>query len=113
MASEANRKSSIDHGPENSQLWAKKIELDNRIFFLKVSPRLTLNLGVRWDFEPPRTERYDRQIYWDSTYKWPWTPTPGWSWDLVRQQAGLNKATTPEPQWITKGIYGRAALVPS
>jgi hypothetical protein len=77
----------------------------------KVSSRLTLNLGVRWDFEPPRTERFDRQIYWDSTYKWPWTPTPGWSWDLVLQQAGLAKGSTPEPEWITKGIYGRAALV--
>jgi hypothetical protein len=77
----------------------------------KVNPRLTLNLGVRWDFEPPRTERYDRQIYWDRDYKWSWTPSPGWSWDSVLAQAGLNKATTPEPQWLSKGIFGRAALV--
>ena len=26
----------------------------------RVSPRLTLNLGVRWEYEGPRTERYDR-----------------------------------------------------
>ena len=28
----------------------------------KVTPRLTLNLGVRWDYETPVAERYDRQF---------------------------------------------------
>ncbi|MCL4844705.1 MAG: TonB-dependent receptor, partial [Bryobacteraceae bacterium] len=28
----------------------------------KVTPRLTLNLGVRWDYETPVVERYDRQF---------------------------------------------------
>lgn len=27
----------------------------------KVTPKLTLNLGLRWDAETPRTEKYDRQ----------------------------------------------------
>ena len=39
--------SSIDYGPENSQLWAKKIELDSRIFVLKQQRRwLTAALVV-------------------------------------------------------------------
>lgn len=28
----------------------------------KLTPRLTLNLGLRWDYEAPRFERYDRMV---------------------------------------------------
>ena len=31
----------------------------------KVSRKLTLNLGLRWDVDLPRTERYNRLSYWD------------------------------------------------
>ncbi len=31
----------------------------------RVSERLTLNLGLRYDYETPRTERYDRMNYFD------------------------------------------------
>ena len=51
----------------------------------KVTSKLTLNYGVRWDFEPPRSERHDRQFYWDENYVWPWTPTAGWSWNEAMQ----------------------------
>jgi hypothetical protein len=73
---------------------------------IKVTSKLTVNLGVRWDFEPPRSERFDRQIVWDADYKWNWTPNPAWSWDLVQQQAGI---TFDQPYWLKNGIYGRAA----
>jgi hypothetical protein len=33
----------------------------------KVTRRLTLNLGLRWDVEIPRTERFDKLSYWDAT----------------------------------------------
>ncbi|MGI0134014.1 MAG: hypothetical protein ACREBW_03540, partial [Candidatus Micrarchaeaceae archaeon] len=77
----------------------------------KVNSTLTLTYGVRWDFEPPRTERFNRQYYWDQNYKWPITPNAGWSWAGVLQQIGLNPATTPTPLWMTNGILGRLALV--
>ncbi|MBK9167637.1 MAG: TonB-dependent receptor [Bryobacterales bacterium] len=74
----------------------------------KITPKFTINLGVRWDFEPPRTERYDRQIFWDPNYKWDIQPNPGWSWDVAQREAGINFAA---PDWISKGIFGRAALM--
>ena len=33
----------------------------------RVTPKLTLNVGLRWDTEVPRTERFNRMSYWDST----------------------------------------------
>jgi hypothetical protein len=37
----------------------------------RVSEKLTLNLGVRYDLETPRTERYDRMNYFDPTARSP------------------------------------------
>ena len=77
----------------------------------KATSKLTLTYGVRWDFEPPRSERYDRQYYWDENYKWNMTPDAGWSWSQVLQQAGVNPASAPTPPWMTNGILGRLALI--
>lgn len=89
-------------GPASLQTyWGSYLQDD-----IKVTPKLTLNLGIRWDFEPPRTERFDRQIFWDEKYQYDWKPNPGWSWANVQRQAGVNFA---EPIWLSKGIFGRAA----
>ena len=77
---------------------------------IKITSRLTVNLGLRWDFEPPRTERFDRNIFWDKSYVWPWKPNAGWSWNQVLQQAG---AQMPEPQWLGAGNPGRVAIMGS
>lgn len=74
----------------------------------KVTRKFTLNAGVRWDFEPPRTERYNRQTFWDNNYKWPIQTDPGWSWSQVQQIAGI---TNPAPDWVANGQMGRAALM--
>jgi hypothetical protein len=74
---------------------------------IKLSSRLTINLGLRWDYEPPRTERYDRQFFWDREYEWPWKPNADWSWSLVQQQAGT---TVDPPGWLSQGFRGRVAM---
>ena len=79
---------------------------------LKLSQKLTVNLGVRWDFEPPRTERYNREIFWDSKYKWDVQPAAGWSWQNVLQQANVSD-TIPQPLWMSQGFLGRPALMGS
>ncbi len=33
----------------------------------KVTSKLTINIGLRWDIDFPRTERYNRLSYWDPT----------------------------------------------
>ncbi|HTR66293.1 MAG TPA: carboxypeptidase-like regulatory domain-containing protein [Terriglobales bacterium] len=48
----------------------------------KVTRRLTANLGLRWDFEIPKTERFDKLSYWDPSVASPLnggsvTPAPG------------------------------------
>ncbi|HOQ48092.1 MAG TPA: TonB-dependent receptor, partial [Bryobacteraceae bacterium] len=43
----------------------------------KVSDRLTLNLGLRWDYQPPGWEVYDRMASWDLTKIDPQVGLPG------------------------------------
>jgi hypothetical protein len=45
---------------EASTYWGLYVQDD-----YKVSPKLTLNMGVRWEVDVPRTERYNRLSYWD------------------------------------------------
>ncbi len=73
---------------------------------IKFTKKLSVNAGIRWDYEPPRTERWDRELFWDRSYTWNVTLDPGWSWAEVEQQIGLS---LPTPQWITNGIHGRVA----
>lgn len=46
----------------------------------KVTKRLTVNLGLRWDVEIPKTERFNKISYWDPSVPSPLggvTPAPG------------------------------------
>jgi hypothetical protein len=46
---------------EASAYWGLYVQDDYR-----VSRKLTLNIGVRWEVDIPRTERYNRLSYWDA-----------------------------------------------
>jgi hypothetical protein len=45
----------------------------------RLSTKLTLNLGVRYDFDVPRTERYNRMNWFDPAAPSPLNNTPGFS----------------------------------
>jgi len=93
-------------GPASLQTyWGAYIQDD-----IKVTSKLTVNAGFRWDYEPPRTERWNRQIYWDKNYHWPVVPNAGWNWSSVEAAAGVSGA--PEPSWLTNGYeLGRVAML--
>jgi hypothetical protein len=93
-------------GPASLQTyWGAYLQDD-----VKLTSKFTLNAGIRWDFEPPRTERWNRQIYWDKNYKWPVVPNAGWSWSAVETAAGVSSA--PLPSWLVNGYeQGRVAML--
>ena len=91
-------------GPASLQTYHAAYGMDD----FKVSKKLTLNLGVRWDFEPPRTDRFNRQVFWDRNYTWNIQPDPGWSWSEVENTIGM---TLPQPIWMSAGIHGRPAML--
>jgi len=60
-------------GPASLQgYWGAYVQDD-----FQAEPETDHQRGHRWDFEPPRTERFDRQIVWrDEKYKWTGHPIP-------------------------------------
>lgn len=68
---------------EQSRIWSAYVQDD-----LKLTSKLTLNLGLRYELELPTTERYNRTVLgFDST-----TPSP------LQTQAQANYAKNPIPQ---------------
>ena len=68
----------------------------------RVSSKLTLNLGLRWDNERPTTERFDRLYFWDPDYPSLFRVNPGYNFTQAAVAAGL-PANTPVPEWATRG----------
>lgn len=67
----------------------------------RVNNRLTLNLGFRWDYETPVTERYDRMSRgFDTT-----TPNP------IAQRAEANYAAAPIPERTDFKVLGGLRFV--
>jgi TonB dependent receptor len=76
----------------------------------KVTPKLTLNLGVRWDDERPTTERHDKLYFWDPTYPSLFKINPGYNFQAELAKAKL-PADSPVPSWVTQGGFDPGAVL--
>jgi len=91
----------------NSFYWAGYAQDDWRL-----SPRLTLNLGVRYDIDVPRTERYDRMNYFDPETRSPLADVvPGFP-DLRGGVVfvGVDGRSRYQYDWDTNNIAPRMGL---
>ena len=70
----------------------------------KVTPRLTLNVGLRWDMESPTTERHDKLFIWDPSAPAPFSINPGYSWDTALAAAGVDPSSVQTPNWVANGF---------
>ncbi|MEO8126580.1 MAG: TonB-dependent receptor [Bryobacteraceae bacterium] len=70
----------------------------------KVSHKLTLNLGLRWDLESPLTERHDKLYFWDPSAPPPFTINSGYNFAAQVIKAGLDPAQVRTPAWVTGGF---------
>jgi hypothetical protein len=66
----------------------------------KVTQKLTLNLGLRWEFETPLTERYDRSVKsFDPNYVPPYAAAA--QANYAANATAIN--ALPASQWLVKG----------
>lgn len=64
---------------------------------VRLTRRLTLNLGIRWDFEMPATERYNRLWFWDDRIQTGWRTNPAFDWTRDVVLRGALPADAPVP----------------
>lgn len=78
----------------------------------KVTPKLTVNVGLRWDREGPTSERHDKIYFWDQNTPSLFTVNSGYSWTGALAAAGL-PTSIPAPSWVTNGMPNGAIELPN
>jgi len=78
----------------------------------KVNTKLTLQLGLRYDYERGRKPRYPYGVIFDTTAKNVRTPNADWSWNQVLS-AVPELGNFASPTWLSSGINGRTCLIQS
>lgn len=84
----------------------------------RVSQKLTVGLGLRWDMETPVTERSDKLYFWDPNAPSPFTVKPGYNFntELLKGLAAANlspslASSIPVPDWAKNGFPTGAARI--
>ncbi len=68
----------------------------------KLSSKLTVNLGVRYDNERPTTERMDKLYFWNPDHASLFPIIAGYDLPTELRKVGLDPAAVPIPDWWTK-----------
>lgn len=79
----------------------------------KVTPKLKLSLGVRWEMQTPVTERHNDLTVWDPLASAPFAMTPGYSFNQALLNAGLTQAQASQvqiPEWAQNGAFDPGAI---
>ncbi len=120
----------ITSGNVEKNVWPAYKNFYTSFFFQndwKLTPTLTLNLGLRWDYESPITERYDRQVRGFAFDQASPLQVPGqnlrggllfanadnrsaFNRDLNNWQPRIGVAWQFRPQWVFRGGYGLSYL---
>jgi len=81
----------------------------------KVNRKLTVQIGLRWDYDGPRSPKSQAfgqafPLMYDMHAKNVLTPNSTWNWDQVTSAVpGL--AALPQPAWLSQGATGRVVLL--
>lgn len=78
----------------------------------RVNRRLTLNLGMRWEYEAPETERFNRIVFVDPTLDSGLKVNPSFNWQRDVVDAGKLPASAPAPN-LAGPFLGSVGLVNS
>ncbi len=89
----------------NTNYWGGFVQDD-----WKVTSKLTVNLGLRWDDERPTTERGDKLYFWDPSHPSLFSVNPGYSFAAALKSAGL-PADAPVPGWAVTGKFDSGAMM--
>ncbi len=76
----------------------------------KITPKLTVNLGMRYDNERPTTERSDKLYFWQPDHPTLFTINSGWDFNTELKKVGLDPATVPVPAWWTNKKFGNGVI---
>ena len=76
----------------------------------KVSRKLTLNLGVRWETESPIRDKNDQLTIWDPKANPGFVVNPGYSFSTALTNAGLNPSQVATPYWVANGTFAPGAI---